>query len=280
MTHNNSYHIEFKQEDIITNYKDIIFKQKDLNSLDSKIRTASQNIKDYVEYNYLKNRNINDEMIFKYNIAPLSFEFTREEKDIMGATLHPSLINVLNFDSEFDKGIIIPIYENGKIVNFIVRRLIDCPIKYSLAIPEVTVIGLNDIKDNSEIWITEGFLDKVRLENNGFENVVTVSSCVWSSIQLYQLYKKKPIRINIFSDYDYSGLRSSWMLERFFNFYNIEVNVIVSKKCKDADEHFRNGHTIEELEQIFITQELLDTVDDMDDMFDNYIDYLKNKKII
>ena len=136
---------------------------------------------------------------------------------------------------------------------------------------------------NGEVWITEGFFDKIALDNNGFENVITVSSCLWSSIQLYQLYLKSPKRVNIFADYDYSELRGAWLLERFLKFYNVEVCVYISKKCKDADEHFRKSYGKEDIEQIFITQSLLDIVDemvDMFDMFDNYIDYLKNKEII
>ena len=275
------YYIEFKKKDVIEDFKDIIFTKKDLNKLENKINKANLNIKKTEEYKYLKQRYITDKDIFKYKIAPLSFDFTKRERELIGSSLHPSLKNILNFDKDFNKGIVIPIYEGGNIVNFIVRRLVKfSPIKYSLSIPEVTVIGLDEVSMNDEVWITEGFFDKIALDNNGFENVITVSSCLWSSIQLYQLYLKSPKRVNIFADYDYSGLRGAWLLERFLKFYNVEVCVYISKKCKDADEHFRKSYGKEDIEQIFITQSLLDIVDEMDDMFDNYIDYLKNKEII
>lgn len=269
--------IKFNKHAFDFNYKDILFDDKSLISLQNKILSASDEIVNSEELKYLENRGITKEIINEYKIAHLSYGFDGDELDIMGASLHPLLRKI--FNNEIDKGIIIPLFESGELKNVIIRRLSNGPLKYSFAVPEIDIFGLDNINIGDEIWITEGIFDLMAIKRNISKKVVSVSSASWSSIQLMKLILKNPKAINIFSDYDYTGLRTSSILQRFFKMYNIPCRVYISSKVKDPAEHFfENRYTIDDVEEIGITEELLELFEpDEQEKMKDYIFYLKNR---
>jgi hypothetical protein len=272
------HEINLNDYDISTDKNDIIFDKTEL-EYTSKYFECDE-IKNTKEYEYLKNRNIKDDIIKKYKLKFVSsLNLSEKELDIMGISLHPMLCNIFNEQKEF--GILFPFFENDKLVNIATRRLENGPIKYSLAIPEISVYNIDKIKDNSEVWITEGLFDLFTLEQFNL-NVVSVSSAMWSSIQLYQLINKKPKLVNIFSDYDYTGLRTSQILKRILNMYNIPVKIYVSNSCKDPSEHFiEKKLSWNDVEEIAITNDLLEfLIPDEKEKLNDYVNYLKNKTFI
>jgi hypothetical protein len=176
-------------------------------------------------------------------------------------------------------GIIIPLIENGVLKNIAVRRIINSPIKYTLAVPDIDVWGLNEIPDGSEIWSTEGLFDMMALSTL-IDNVVSVSSATWSTIQIMKVINKKPSKFNIFSDYDFTGLRSANILQRIFTMYGIPCTIFISNKCKDASEHvFENGLGLDDIEEVSVSRELLSFLKpDELERNKSYIEYLKQRK--
>ena len=186
---------------------------------------------------FLTNRNINSEIIEKYQLLGLSNFTNREHLRIIGATCHPILKTFLK-DGIEEGGIVFPLFENGKLVNCSIRRITDVgKLKYTLAVPDIPVWNLESIKEGDEICISEGIFDMISLIENGFK-AVSPSSAMWSGIQLYKLLDKKPSRVTIFCDNDRVGLKTGLVLSKFFNLVGIESKTIHSKFCKYAAEHF------------------------------------------
>ena len=162
-------------------------------------------------------------------------------------------------------------------INICSRKLQSGIIKYTLSVPDIHIWGIENMNEGEECWICEGVFDYIGLNENGFKNPLSVASASWSAIQLYNLLDKKPSLINIFSDYDYTGLRSSLVLEKFFNLNGIRTKTWTSNSCKDASEHFLERKlSIEEVEEIKITTDLLDLVSiDIENIKKDYISYLR-----
>jgi 5S rRNA maturation endonuclease (ribonuclease M5) len=267
---------EFKidESELNLNVDDVIYDISDINKLKNKILHSNHKIKDSIEYSYLKKRNIPEHIISK--LATLSSNYSDNDLKHMGATLHPMLSGI--FNSQIKEGIIFPLFnEKDELINIAIRRFEDGPMKYSLAVPDIDIWGLND---SDEYWICEGIFDYYALLELGL-NAITVSSASWSSIQLYKLISKKPKTINIFADYDYTGLRTAAILRRFFRSYGIEVKIFISESCKDASEHvFEKGLGIDNFEETIITHEMLNEIEPLEiDKTKDYLHYLKNRVI-
>lgn len=269
------FKIDFDKNDFILDYIDVLYTKDDISFLKDKILNNNKNISNSIEYQYLINRGISDEIIEKYNIGYISDNWTNKELDIIGFTEHPLFKNILN---QFEqKGIIIPLFDKeNNLINICSRKLESGIIKYTLSVPDIHIWGIETMSNKEECWICEGILDYIALNENNFINPLSVSSASWSTIQLYKLLDKKPSLINIFSDYDYTGLRSSLVLEKFFNLNGVRTKTWISNSCKDASEHFLEKKlSIEEIEEIKITTDLLDLVSiDIENIKKDYISYL------
>ena len=224
---------------------------------------------------FLTNRNINSEIIEKYQLLGLSNFTNREHLRIIGATCHPILKTFLK-DGIEEGGIVFPLFENGKLVNCSIRRITDVgKLKYTLAVPDIPVWNLESIKEGDEICISEGIFDMISLIENGFK-AVSPSSAMWSGIQLYKLLDKKPSRVTIFCDNDRVGLKTGLVLSKFFNLVGIESKTIHSKFCKDAAEHFfEKEYRIDDLEDIKIDRKM---IEDKDDNSFDFLRYLQKRK--
>lgn len=256
--------------------EDVIFTKEELNSLKG----------DFLEYkgkfnqkesDFLSKRGITKEIIEKWSLLGLSNFSDERTLEIIGAKVHPMISNIL-VDGIEGGGIIFPLYENDKLVNCAIRKISlentdMSSLKYSLSCPDIPIWKSEDIELYEELWITEGLFDMFALDNIGLK-VVSCSSAMWSGLQLYQLLMLKPSRINIFSDNDEVGLKTSASLCDFFKSYGIYSEIFVSKSAKDASEHFFElGLSLEDVEKIDVEINKIIS----DDSFD-FLKYLKNRK--
>lgn len=262
--------IEINASQLDMNGEDIIITPVDIESLTSKFKEKSGKLSDN-ERNYLHQRNITDEVIERFHITGLS-QFTDEnDLRIIGARCHPVLSPVIS-DGIEEGGIIIPLFENDTFKNCAIRKLSDIgKLKYTLAVPDVPVWGLHDVEKGDEIYITEGIFDMIALRERGVK-AVTVSSAMWSGIQLYKLIIKRPGHINIIADNDKVGYKVAITLQKFFNLEKISNSILCSNDHKDMAEHiFENNKSIDELKEIHITREMIETKEDMSFDFLKYL---------
>jgi hypothetical protein len=230
------------------------------------------------EYEYLIKRGVGEMTILSNKLLGLSSITDKEHLRILGATVHPILRNFLD-DGLKGGGIVIPLFEDGKLVNCSIRKISlensdTKTLKYSLACPDVPVWGLEQIEEDTEIWLTEGIFDMIAVNKMG-KNGVSCSSAMWSGIQIYQVLQKNPSNIVIVADNDEVGLRTASILKDLFEYYLIQTRVLVSKFAKDAAEHyFQKTRNLSDFIEIDITDDMI--ISTNDDKF-NFLDHLKNR---
>jgi hypothetical protein len=270
--------VEVNMKEIDSDSGDISIIPKDLTDLTDLFYLNTGKFSDN-EINFLLDRGINQEVICKWKLFGLSQITDRRQLEIIGATVHPSMIGFLE-DAIENGGIIIPLFdENKNLINCAVRKISiensnSKTLKYTLACPDIPVWGLNQIEEGDEFWITEGVFDTMAIYELG-EKSVSCSSAMWSGIQLYNLLEKKPKGIKFFSDNDEVGLRTSAILSDFFNQYDIETKIFISD-YKDASElYFLNKMDLSILKEIKITDEMINL--NKDESF-NFIEHLKRRK--
>jgi len=233
------------------------------------------------EIHFLLDRGIDQEVMWKWKIFGLSQITDKRHLEIIGATVHPTMMGFLD-DAIESGGIVIPLFDADKnLINCAVRKVglesngSTRTLKYTLACPDVPVWGLEQIEQGDEFWITEGIFDTMAIYELG-EKSVSCSSAMWSGIQLYQLLEKKPKMIKFFSDNDEVGLRTSAILSDFFNQYDIETKIFISEKYKDASElYFFKKMDLSTLKEIEVTHNMINM--NKDNSF-NFIEHLKNRK--
>ena len=276
--YNTSRLIEVNSKELDLTSKDEIVTKEQLEELTDLIieNVGSFNQK---EYEYLINRGVGELTILSNKLLGLSAITDKEHLRILGATVHPILRGFLD-DGLKGGGIIIPLFENGKLVNCSIRKITienngySKTLKYTLACPDVPVWGLENIEEDKEIWLTEGIFDMIAVNKMG-KNSVSCSSAMWSGIQLYQILQKEPSNMVIVADNDEVGLRTASILKDFFEYYLIQTRVMVSKFAKDAAEHyFQKTRNLSDFIEIDITDEMI--ISTNDDKFD-FIEHLKNR---
>jgi hypothetical protein len=270
---NNQRFVEIESNKLDLDGDDITVKPEDIHSL-TDIVLKSHNELSGFELEYLLNRGITQDIINQYKIGGLSSIKDYNHLVILNATCHPVLKPVLE-DGIEGGGIIIPLFENGELINCAIRKLSDIgKLKYSLACPDIPVWGLGDINESDEIWICEGLFDMMALRSEGKKSV-SVSSAMWSGPQLYLLLEKKPGFINILCDKDQVGMKTGAILSRFFNVEGIPNQTWICKSGKDAAEIiFEKKIGISDISPIKITKEMIGK---QDDSF-NFLKYLENRK--
>ena len=226
------------------------------------------------EKSFLINRKIPLDVCQKWGFLGLSNFTEREHLRRIGATCHPILQTFLK-DGIDEGGIVEPLFKDDILVNCSIRRITDVgKLKYTLAVPDIPVWGLDDV-EGEEIWICEGIFDMICLREIGVK-AVSPSSAMWSGIQLYQLIEKNPKNIVIFTDNDRVGLKTGLVMNKFFNLMGIPSVTVHSTVAKDATEHFwEKCLTFEEIEPIQITKKM---IEDKDDNSFDFLKYLQKRK--
>jgi 5S rRNA maturation endonuclease (ribonuclease M5) len=254
--------------------EDIIILPEDIKSLTDIINSAvGQFSKE--EYDFIEKRNFPKSWIEKWKLFGLSSIKNPDILDKIGATCHPILRSFLS-DGINEGGICQPLFNsNGELINCSIRRISDVgKLKYTLAVPDTPVWGLDDIK-GEEVWICEGLFDMMTLREMGVK-AVSPSSAMWSGIQLYQLLDKKPSAIIIMVDNDRVGFKTGLILTKFFNIQLIPSVTVHSTIAKDASEHFlEKRDDFENIKSIKITRQMIESK--KDDSF-NFLKYLQTRK--
>lgn len=259
--------------------KDIIVHPKDIQNLSELFLELSCQFSES-EMMYLMKRGLKFSDMWKWNLFGLSKISDKRHLDIIGATIHPLLNNILQ---NSQNGIIIPLFDdNKKLINCAIRR-IDIEnngelktLKYSLSCPDVHIWGLDEVLKGDKIWLTEGILDTIAI-SRFLEKSVSVSSPHWSAIQLLQLVEKSPSKVDIFSDNDKIGIINSFIIKEVLNLYHIRCDVFISDCAKDASEHiFSKGRDLQNLTKIEDYREFVNLEWDVD--FD-LVSHIKNRRV-
>lgn len=256
------------------NGDDVIIKPDDLSSLTNIVKSNIGKFSD-AEKDFLKKRKITDDIVQSSNMLGLSNIKDYQSLVILGATCHPILKPFLQ-DGIEEGAIVFPLFENDKLTNCAIRRISDIgKLKYTLAVPDIPVWGLDDINIGDEIWITEGLFDMYTLRKLGLK-AVSPSSAMWSGIQLYKLLDKKPSKINIFCDNDRVGLKTGLVLNKFFNLMLIDSDTYYSPHCKDVSEHIlEKNYEFSDIKSIKISRKMIEEKND--NSFD-FLRYLQKRK--
>lgn len=261
--------VEIDISDMDVDSDDIRVNPNDISNLKSEI--LNSNLSD-IELKFLIDRGVDQGIIEKYNLRGLSSISDKRSLEIINATIHPVLRKILD-DGLEGGGIIIPLFEEQRLINCAIRKISDVgKLKYTLACPDVDVWGIDDVFED-DIWITEGLFDMMALRSLGLKSV-SVSSAMWSGIQLLKLLDKKPKSINIFCDNDSVGLKTGFILKKFFRSQDIEVKTFRSKYFKDPSEHiFKNKMGVTDFEEIHIKRSMIESYPDNF----NFLSYLRNR---
>lgn len=233
----------------------------------------------YRERHWLYNRGFTDEYIARWKLGSLQYlvdtqyDYTLEA---LGITCHPVLETLLDTDIT-GGGITIPHFNDlNELENCTVRRISDNgKLKYTQAVPDLTVYGINECINSNTIYITEGIFDMFALIKEN-KSAVSVSSAMWSSPQLYQLLELKAEHIIIFADNDRVGLSSAAVLKDVIEKISTKnVTIVNSDVCKDASEHFLEKRLDwTNISTLNITKEMIDTKEEV--KF-NLVEYLKDR---
>ena len=253
--------------------EDIQLFPEQLNNLTTKLQSCIGKFNQREE-DFLQSRKFPKDWIQKYNLLGLS-NFTYEEMVVLGSTCHPILRGFLE-DGIDEGGILIPLFEDNKLINCSCRRISDVgKLKYTLAVPDVPVWGLDSVNPGDEVWICEGLFDYMAICESG-KKAVSPSSAMWSGIQLSLLLNKNPSKITIWADNDRVGLKTGASLKKLMNILRIPSTTLISNSYKDAYEQIiENSISIEETSEIAITMEM---IDNKDDQSFNFLRYLKDRK--
>lgn len=275
--------IEIRKDELDLNASDEVVTPSDLEEISEEIKYLI-GLFNPNEYEYLIERGISDHIIKKWSLIGLSSVKNTEYLRRIGATCHPLLKPILD-DGIEDGGIIIPLFdENWKLKNCSIRKISiensdKKTLKYSLACPDLSVWGIDDIQIGSEIWIAEGIFDMIALREMG-KLAISCSSAMWTGPQLYQVLEKKPSKIIIVADNDEVGLRTAITIRDFFKHFKIKTTIMLSKFAKDSAEHyFQKGKGIDDFEEINITKGMIKNKSDNSFDFINHFNTLFRRKI-
>ena len=236
------------------------------------IKVSSRNFSEE-ERKLLDKKKIPEHIIEEYDISPLSQFKDREILVKLGVTTHPIFERLLG--DEISEGLIIPLYDDGKLINTSIRKTTDLTkLKYGISVPSLNTWGDKDFK-GEELCITEGLFDMMAIREQGLK-CVSSSSASLNDFQYFNIIKNKPKLIKIFVDNDASGYSSGMKAKKIFGLNGIPTFTFASKKAKDMAEHFFEMKLgWDDIEEINITIEMIKNGED--NVFD-FLKYLENRK--
>ncbi len=230
--------------------------------------TQLDDIKSEKYLNYLKSRNINDEMISIFNIgcsnkntSPKLLDVLREKKFSAEAMKKAGLfINTKNgYVETFNSRVIFPIKNpNGEVIAFAGRVLeknpklrkfinsYDSPIYYK----SKNFYGLDITKDyiqkEKSVFLVEGQWDVVRLYQNNIKNVVGIGGTSLTDLQA-SLIKLYTSNIFILLDGDEAGVKAAIRSGYTLLKNSINAKIICPPNNYDPDDWLNTNDGLQEL---------------------------------
>lgn len=235
------------------------------------------------EYEYLKSRGINDEIIDRGKLGSMSYIKDIDDLNILGATTHP-IMNKMFDGGLIGGGITIPLFDKkNDLINVTFRKISNYnKLKYTHSCPDVFVWGIDDIEFMDTIWLVEGVFDKYALETQLPESkIICTSSGSISPIQIWKIITKRPGKVNFICDNDQVGFRTGIIAQQIFRMNKIECDTYYLEGSKDANEHIlEKKRTIEDLLYVEINKELIisKNTEYEERLPMNFFNYLKNRK--
>lgn len=277
---NKNRNININREDLDLDVEDVLVTKDDLNYASEFLFRAIGKFTPE-EYTYLKSRGITDHIIKKYKLGSFSYIQDYRALEILNITTHPMLKRILGNGVE-GGGIFIPLIINDRLINSVNRKIIDInKLKYSVTVPNISVWGLDEVKEDEDLWLVEGIYDWISLLEKG-KKAITSCAVSLSSIQLLQIINKKPKKINIFFDNDETGLINALKFKQIFEYYKIPVITWISEVSKDPSEHFlEKNETWNKVKVIEITNDTIEKSDGekhFKEVEMNFLNYLKSRK--
>jgi hypothetical protein len=224
------------------------------------------------ELELIKRKKIPQHIIEQYDISPLSQFNDLKILKILGVLTHPILKRLLG--DGISDGLIIPLYKESKLINAVFRKTNDITkLKYGISVPSLNFWGDQDYQ-NDEVWLCEGLFDMMALRDKNIK-AISASSCALNDYQYFQIIKNRPKLVNIFTDNDVSGYRSSMKTQKVLGLNGIQTKIYSSKIAKDAAEHFfEKDSEWSQVEEIHITKDMIDRKDNRVD----FLKYLEGRK--
>ncbi|WDV44512.1 DNA primase [Clostridiaceae bacterium M8S5] len=212
----------------------------------------------YKAINYLKNRQIDSDMIKAFGLGYALDDWEDLKRYLVSKGYKEELIyeagliikrnNNNGYYNRFRNRIIFPIINNkNKIIGF-GGRVIDKALPKYLNSPDTPVFnkrynvyGANNLSkhsENNKILLTEGYMDTITLYKYGFKNAVASLGTAFTKEQA-EFLKKYKKDIYICYDSDTAGQKAVSLAFEIFNQVGIKAKAVIFNKAKDPDEYLR-----------------------------------------
>lgn len=230
---------------------------------------VSSKLFDNQEQKLLEIKKIPQHIIDQYDISPLS-QLNLETLELLGVRTHPIMEKLLG--DGISSGLLIPLYRDGKLINSVFRKTESLTkLKYGITVPSLDLWG---DEEYDEVWLCEGLFDMMAIRGQG-KKCVSASSCSLNDFQYFKIIKNRPSMVNIFTDNDISGYRSSLKSQKLFSLNRIPSRIFSSDTSKDAAEHFfEREDGWDKIKEIRITSEMIEREDDVID----FLEYLQKRQ--
>ena len=228
------------------------------NHLDNLFKICNANLKSSrMHLSYLLDRGMSIDMINKYQLGyfPQNIEVLTKyvPKDIL------IKLNILNYanGSDFSDyfSLVFPIRsEYGDPVGISGRVLFGEEQRHALNISKYknssykksrVLYGLsksrNSIIKKNNVYIVEGYFDKISMDRNGYNNCVAICGTAFSSRHFLSLSKYTDT-MTFLLDSDDAGVASAQKIYSKYSNKGVTLNFLnLDKECKDIDEFFLNN---------------------------------------
>ena len=210
---------------------------------------------------YLNDRGIDKDLINEFNIGLATnnklvniLEKKYSINDLVDIDIAKEING--NYYDTFQNRIIFPIIdENNNIIAFSGRKYLKSDLedntlsKYTnsketiIFKKNLTFYNINNalinIKKSKEIVITEGFMDTIRMNSIGYNNVVALMGTAFTHEHLEKILKLK-CKVILNLDQDDAGVNATINIGDILTKNNVETYVIVFDDYKDSDEYIVN----------------------------------------
>lgn len=209
---------------------------------------------------FLKHRGVTLEQIKFMKLGSTKY-LTFEERVQLGASVHPAMWR--RYKKKEVDGIICPIdYKDNTYIGTFIRILSVADMKYSSSCPNLFIHGLHtpSVWSSNEVYLVEGYYDKLALHSIGIDNVITTSNAFPDVTQITSIMTKcarENKTLILASDSDRAGLNEQIALSIIAKLIGIPTKHLLfepSEHAKDLAEYLvRDGHTASDINNHLIT---------------------------